>query len=180
MPDQLDLLDPTNSDTPKTPYVSPFPVTLISGISKYNLPYVNYNPYNLTSPLTSGYYTDLNNDKTVIKTIVKYFYYKIIDKWLYNDLLPLLGFITIIDGKPKLIKNLNDYKIDKNSISDSIDAKIDYIENILITKNMVKHVLKKIVQKENVKWYNLYKYENQIKQKFYKYIKSKLEDAIEN
>jgi len=145
----------------------------------YRLPYINYNPYNLVSPSNYGYYSDLNKDKTVIKTVVKYFYYKIIDKWFHHDLFPLLGYITIHDGKSKLIKNLDDYKVPTDSRKD-IDHKIDFIENEIVTKDMVKHILKNIVNKYNIKWYLLYKNEDVIKKKFYKAIKEELENAIEN
>jgi hypothetical protein len=144
----------------------------------FRSPYVNYPPYNLISPLDYGLYTDLNKDKTVIKTVVKYFYYKIIDKWLRGDLLPLLGFINVTNDKASLIKDLDQYKLNKDSI-ENIETKINYIENVLITRDMVKDVLKNIVAKYNIKWYQLYKYEDIIKKRFYKYIKEELEDAIE-
>jgi len=152
--------------------------------SKTASPIISYNPYNPYSPMTTGYYTDLNKDEKTIKTVIKYYYYKIIDKWLFKDLLPLLGYVALSkdSNKPHLIKDLNDYTLDsitKSSNSD-IALKADYIENILITKDMVKHVLRKIIDKNNVKWYQLYSYEKDIKKTFYKYIKSKLEKAIEN
>jgi hypothetical protein len=143
----------------------------------YNLPYINYNPFNIITPLNYGYYNDLNKDKTVIKTVIKYFYYKIIDKWLYSDLLPLLGYITVVNGSPQLVKTLDDYKLPNESNKD-LDDKIDFIENIILTKDMVKSVLKHIVQKYNIKWYLLYKNEDIIKKKIYKYIKEELEYAI--
>jgi hypothetical protein len=158
----------TTSSTPVSILYDPY----------YRTPFVNYTPYNLLSPLNNGYYTDLNKDKTVIKTIVKYFYYKIIDKWLYSDLLPLLGFVTLHDGKAQLIKNLDNYKTTVDSNKD-IERKIDFMENILITRDMVKDILKKIVSKYDIKWYQLYKHEDTIKKKFYKYIKEELENAIE-
>ena len=129
-----------------------------------------------------GYYPDLDKDSAVHKTVTKYFYYKIIDKWLYHDLRPLLAFIKIDDNKPQLIKSMSEYKPDelsKDSV-ENIEKKIQYMENILITKKLVKHVLKKIVNEHHIHWYHLNKNKDTIKKVFYKYIKSKLEEAIKN
>lgn len=145
----------------------------------FKTPFVNYSPYNLLSPLNSGYYTNLNNDKTIIKTVVKYFYYKIIDKWLHSDLLPLLGYINVNNGKASLIKDLDHYKNNNDSV-ENIDAKIDFIEDTILSKDLVKQFLKRIVSKYNVKWYLLYKHQDLVKEKLYKYIKEELEDAITN
>jgi hypothetical protein len=169
----MDKLEAATSEDTKN---NTDPIYLTSSYPR--TPFVNYSPYNLISPLNYGYYTDLNKDKTVIKTTVKYFYYKIIDKWLYSDLLPILAFITIHDGKAQLIKDLDNYKHKNDSIED-IELKINYLENILISKDMIKDVLKSIVNKYGIKWYLLYKNQDLIKKKFFKYIKEELEDMIE-
>lgn len=125
-------------------------------------------------------YKHLNNDKKTIKTISKYYYYKILDKWLYKDLLALLGFINIVDGKAKLITSLNDYD-GRKLVSDSsqdVKNKIKYMEEVIITKDIVKHVLKKIVSKYNIDWAQLEDHEDKIKKYFFKYLKDKLKEAI--
>jgi hypothetical protein len=174
----VDLLGSINSEKDITPSKS---ITTIPASLVYNpyfkSPFVNYTPYNLLSPLNTGYYTNLNNDKTVIKTVVKYFYYKIIDKWLHSDLLPLLGYINVNNGKASLIKDLDHYKNTTDSVED-IDAKIDFIENTILDKDLVKQFLKRIVSKNNIKWYLLYKHQDFVKEKLYKYIKEELENAI--
>lgn len=136
---------------------------------------------NMAGNLTSGFYTDLNKDKSLHKVITKYFYYKILDKWLYNELLPLLAYLKIDDGKVKLIDNLADYNIEKLAMDTdkNIEKKISYMEDILITRDMVKHVLKKIINKNHIKWYDLYKKEFEVKKVFKDYISDKLEDAID-
>ena len=136
---------------------------------------------NMAGNLTSGFYTDLNKDKSLHKVITKYFYYKILDKWLYNELLPLLAYLKIDDGKVKLIDNLADYSIEKLAMDTdkNIEKKISYMEDILITRDMVKHVLKKIINKNHIKWYDLYKKEFEVKKVFKDYISDKLEDAID-
>jgi signal recognition particle GTPase len=124
----------------------------------------------------------INSSKNVKKTLTKYYFYKIIDKWIYDDLFPLLGFVKIINDKPELIKNLSDYDVEKlaKDSDNDIESKINYMEKILITKDMVYHVLKKIVKSNNIMWNNLNKNEKLIKKIFYEYIVSKLKDAIKN
>lgn len=174
--DYIQSTESDNSSIISAPFVYTTP-TLIN-TNKLS-PFVSYNRNNATF----GYYSDLNKDKTVHKTITKYFYYKIMDKWFYKDLLPLLAFIKIDSSKkPNLIKSMNDYSIGSlaNDTKNELEIKINYMEKILITKDMVKHVLKKIIHKYNLNWYTLNKYNDLIKKYFYKYIKEKLETAIQN
>ena len=105
--------------------------------------YVSYTGPN-NNIITYGVYNDLNKDKNVSKTITKYYYYKLLDKWLFKDLLPLVAFVEFVDGKPRLIRNLADYDMTKlvTESTDNIEKKIDYLAEVLISKEMVKHVLK--------------------------------------
>lgn len=141
--------------------------------------FININQKN---PLlsTTGFYKDLNKDKSIQKSLSKYYYYKILDKWLYNNLKPLLAFINISSGKAHLIKSMEDYDVlslEKES-SEDIKKKIKYMEEILITKDMVKHVLKKICRENNIKWFQLNKHESKIKNIFYNYLLDKLKTSI--
>ncbi len=136
--------------------------------------------YPTKSGLLSYQYKNMSADKDTIKTIVKYFYYKILDKWIYKELLPLLAFITIEEGRPRIITDLADFnprKIAEDSV-ENVEKRIDYMEKILITKDMVRHVLKKIIKRYGAGWYELKDYEDEIKKYFFKYIREKLEDAI--
>jgi hypothetical protein len=135
---------------------------------------------NLGTQYTYGRYTDLNKDHTIQKTISKYFLYKILDKWLYQDLRSILAFVKISDNKPSLIRSMNEYKPDTiNSDSvENIEKRIDYLEKILINRKLVKHVLKKIVNENDIQWTQLNKNKSIIKKIFKKYLQSKLEDAV--
>lgn len=142
------------------------------------------NPINTINSglVTTGFYKDLNKDKYVQKTFAKYYYYKILDKWFYNELLPLLAFvdIDISSGKPMLIKTLEDFNVEKLSkeSKEDIKKKIKYMEEIIITKDMVRHVLKKICNENNINWYDLNKHESKIKKLFYNYLLDKLKKSI--
>jgi len=146
-------------------------------------------PYVAVSPVGSygvkysyGRYTDLNKDKDIQKKITKYFLYKILDKWLYNDFRSILGFVKISDGKPSLIRSMSDYKPDSitSDSVENIEKRIDYLEKILINKKLVKHVLKKIISENEIQWVELNKEKPLIKKILKKYIHSKLEEAIKS
>jgi hypothetical protein len=150
---------------------------------KKTSPFVMVNPVGTTgTQYTYGRFTDLNKDKTILKTISKYFLYKILDKWLYQDFRSLLAFVKITDGKPSLIRSMNDYKPDQiNSDSvENIERRIDYLGKILINRKVVKHVLKKIVNDNQIQWTQLNKHKSLIKKVFKKYLHSKLESAIKS
>lgn len=147
---------------------------------KKHTPFVSIFP-NKSNIITSGFYKDLNKDKSVQKTLTKYYFYKIVDKWIYNELLPLLAFIDTSSSKPQLIKSLEYYDVEKlaNNTSEEIEKKKKYMEEILLTKDMVLHVLKKICKENNLNWYDLNKHEKKIKKVFYNYLLDKLKDSID-
>ena len=126
-------------------------------------------------------YKNLDRDKKTTKTITKYYYYKILDKWLYKDFLPLLGFVDFIDNKLKLISSIDDYNGEKllKESQNEIEKKIEFMEKTFINKDTVKHLLKKVIRKYNISWAQLENYEPEIKKYLYRYFKDKLEDTIE-
>jgi hypothetical protein len=172
----VDAINPDRS-VPQT-----FPVIITQPSiynSKTDSAFIGVNPLN-PSMVTTGFYKDLNKDKSVQKTLSKYYYYKILDKWMYNNLKPLLAFVDISSGKAQLIKSMENYdvlKLEKDS-SEDIEKKIQYMEKILITKDMVRHVLKKICNENNINWYDLNKHEKKIRTVFYNYLLDKLKTSI--
>jgi len=130
--------------------------------------------------ISTGFYKDLNKDKSVQKTLSKYYFYKIIDKWIYKELLPLLAFVDMSSGKPQVIKSLADYDVQKlaKDSEEEIEKKANYMEQIIITKDMVRHVLKKICSDNHINWYDLNKHEKKIKKVFYNYLLDKLKESV--
>lgn len=172
----VDAINPDKSITPSFPVVLTQPSIYNR---KTDSAFIGVNPLN-PSMVTTGFYKDLNKDKSVQKTLSKYYYYKILDKWMYNNLKPLLAFVDIRSGKAQLIKSMEDYdvlKLEKNTPED-IEKKIQYMEKVLITKDMVRHVLKKICNENNLNWYDLDKHERKIKTVFYNYLLDKLKTSI--
>ncbi len=174
------IYTPANQNTKnQSPFVMVSPVGVNPTITTNSL-------NNVVGPIgtqvTYGTYSDLNKDKRILKQIVKYFLYKILDKWLYNDLKNILAFVKITDDKPALIRSMSDYKPESlNSESvENIDKRADYLSKILISKELVKHVLKKFVDKNDIKWIQLDKNKSIIKKVFKKYLYSKLEEAVKS
>lgn len=167
---------------PDTDSVKSYPIFLTQPqiySSKTHTPYVSINPLS-SQVVSSGFYKDLNKDKSVQKTLTKYYYYKILDKWIYKELMPILGFVDVSGDKPHLIKSIGDYNASKlaNESSEQIEKKIAYLEKVLITKDMVRHVLKKICTENNINWYDLDKNEKKIKTVFHNYLLDKLKESI--
>jgi len=173
-----DIINP-DVDQQNIPVIITQPAYLNPYLNSYKTtPFISLN--NNSRLITSGFYKDLNKDKNVQKTFSKYYFYKILEKWIYKELLPLLAFVDLTSGKPQLIKSLADFdipKLAKNSEED-IQKKINYMENNIITKDMVRHVLKKICLENHINWYDLNKHEKKIKKIFYNYLLNKLTEAI--
>ena len=123
---------------------------------------------------------NINSDKNVQKTISKYFFYKLVDEWLYKELFALLAFVVIIDGRPQLIKSMDKYSIERLALETDtdIEKRVGYFETDIITKKLVKQILKKIVKRMCVNWYDLQKKENIVRKVFLEYFKNLLEESI--
>jgi hypothetical protein len=123
---------------------------------------------------------NLNTSKQVQKTITKYIYYKLVDEWLYSKLFPLLAFVKIVDSNPQLIKSMNEYDINKLSsqTDDEIELRADYLEKNIITKKLVSKVLKRIIKRMCLNWYELDKHMKTIQEVFLEYFKDLLEEVI--
>lgn len=123
---------------------------------------------------------NLNTSKQVQKTITKYIYYKLIDEWIYKKLFPIIAFVKIVNGKPQLIKSMDEYDINKlaSQTDDEIELRVDYLESNIITKKLVSKVLKKMINRMCLNWYELNKNEITIQNVFLEYLKDLLEESI--
>lgn len=103
-------------------------------------------------------YKNLNASPKIRKKMVKYFYYKFLDKWIYSSD-DVLNFFVIQDGKVKMIDNLSMYS-PQNSMKDTkieTEKKINYLEKHIFTKKLVYKILKKFVKKADTEWVKLAK-----------------------
>lgn len=126
---------------------------------------------------------DLNNDAKLHDMMTKYFYYKTLDKWLKkeSDMLTLLSYLKINNGKVSLIDTMSQYN-PKSAFDDSpktIDAKVDFIEKHVLSREDVRNILKRYVRETSTNWYDLQdKSTYFIKEIIKKFIKEKLISAI--
>jgi len=123
---------------------------------------------------------NLNTSRQVQKTISKYIYYKLVDEWIYKKLFPILAFVKIVNGKPQLIKSMDEYNINKlaSQTDEEIELRANYLETNIITKKLVSKVLKKTVNRMCLNWYELDKHEKTIQNVFLEYLKDLLEESI--
>jgi len=178
-----DLNSDPNSDN-NTLYTSvALPMVYTKEQLKTTSPFVSAVPVgNYGVRYNYGRFADLNKNKNIQKQIIKYYLYKILDKWFYHDFRDILGYVKIVDGKASLIRSLNDYNpstLASDSV-ENIEKRIDYLEQILVNKKLVKHVLKKIILENELEWVSLNKHQSLIKKVLQKYINSKLETAIKS
>jgi hypothetical protein len=135
--------------------------------------------YNNSMSFVTGYYPDLDKDPQVHRTLKKYYYYKLLDKWLYGDLKSLVAYVMVENGKAKLINSISDFNTNSinNLKEDDITLRIKFLES-LISKDLVLNVLQRIVYKYGIHWYHLNKNEDIIKKKLETTLKEFLEGKI--
>jgi len=164
---------------PAPVFVRPISINPIIQTTKNNfVPFIAQNPLNPLGAMI-GTYQDLDLDKDIQKKVSKHFYKKLCNKWLYDNN-SLLAFIKLDNGKPELIKSMNEYNQQsiKGDTVSNIEKKIGYMESKLISYKDIKHFLKKFISRHSYHWYTLYTIEDKIKEELSKYLKNLLEEAI--
>lgn len=131
-----------------------------------------------TLPLPANY--DLNKDERVHKQVTKYFRYKTLDKWLYEDMADLLNWFRVDANGVHLINNTSEYREDSFSKdSDDIkEKKIDYIERYFLTFDTMHKILSKFVKGTGINWYDLTRNELFVKEDIKDKLKQILKDTV--
>jgi hypothetical protein len=170
----------TTTDTTSTPILitelTPISLTDTLGSNPKYLKSVNIS---YTKPSLT-LYENLSADPAIQKRLAKYYYYKILDNYLFDDLIDLLAFFNVKDGKVQLITSTKEYNpdnIDKDT-EKNIKLKIEYIEKNILTKNSVFKFLKKYVNKTGTRWVDLPKNEFFLIEAIGKYLKKKIKKMI--
>lgn len=156
---------PYLSQTPYTDYnVQDIVLSTTSGYQTYPLddyladsPYVSSIGYDMYGTPVLGIYKNLNADPYIRSRMIDLYYHKTAEKWLEGDLLEVLNYFKIHDGKAHLLKTLDQYSpvtADKDSSGDR-DKKIALIKDLVLTKDFVKKVLKRYVNDSGQNWYDL-------------------------
>lgn len=154
------------SPTSEISLVSPLLVTTITSTEQipHTILPTSIN-INYTKP-TISIYKNLNADPRVHQRLVKYFYYKALDKWLYEDLIDILNYLKIRNGKVDIINSMKEYDplaVDKES-DDDIRKKIDFIEKFFLSKRLMARIIHEYVKHTGTNWVDLPKNEYFIRQ----------------
>ena len=129
-------------------------------------------------PVIKNDYTELNDDKTVIRSVKNYYYYKTIDEFLKSSMVDLLGYLHFEHGKVAFIKNIKDYS-DKLPTNEETVKKINFLEENFLTKKMIYNILKKYVDKYNIYWWKIRYSEDELKKYLHKKLKKLIEEEIQ-
>lgn len=122
-----------------------------------------YYPRTITMPS----YENLNYNTNIQKRVINYFYYKTLEKWLYDDsnMTQLLNFFKIDKDKVTLVNSMADYEKSKNKMLSESEKRIivDFIGKYLLTKSKMGDFIYKFIKKSGIPWINLYRNQSQIK-----------------
>lgn len=129
-----------------------------------------------TRPIFNTSYPDLNQDPQIRNKLTKYFYYKTLDLWLYEDLDNLLKYLHVSGNKVDLVKNLE--HLDTNESQEAVDAKISFIEEALLNKDDMYKILKKIIKQSGIGFIDLPKNEYLVVDGVKHFLKNKFRDLI--
>lgn len=119
-----------------------------------------------------GVYETIDNDPSVRRKMLNYYYDLIRDDWLLDDLNDILNYFRITDGKVHMIHKLEEYHpgtINKDT-DETAEKKVEFIEKHLFTKYDLKHILNKFTKETGTKWVNLPKNEFFLKKVIKEYI----------
>lgn len=181
---------------PPVVYNTDSPTIIIPSLNNPGFPSLNINGNNLLSPvgilqmpvqtlpLTLPTYLDMNVNPDTWQMMSKYYYYKTLDDWLWEDseVKDVLNYIKVSDKSVDVLNSMSDYK-ESNSSKDTQsihEMKVNFIEkHVLDVENVVK-LLKKFIRETNIKWVDLGKNSYFVKDLIKRYLKQKIQYMIEN
>ena len=149
----------------------------------------------LTSPTSPPYYTtvDLRYSRPLISVIenldhnpeiqhrlTNYYFYKILDKWLWNDMNDILNYFNVQGNKVSVISNMSQYKptnVHKDT-QKTTELKVKFIEEKFLTKGLVRRILHKFATETGTQWVDIPHNEYFFRQAFMKVLKKKILRAI--
>lgn len=125
----------------------------------------------------AGLYLNYNNDPITRNNITKHYYYKVLDKWLYSDMIELLNYLIVDNnGTVSLIKNMSNYKkgrAEENSRK-QINDKVEFLEKFLFTRKDLYEILIEFTKDTNIQWIHMARNEYILK----KYIQESIENKL--
>lgn len=162
----------TNPFLPKA-VINPYITTPITGSLIAVTPNPDFKPI-FGSPLLPQY--NLNYDPDVHENVSNSVYRKVFDSWIYkDDYEDLFKYIKIINGEAKLAITKDGVKTND---SQSVEKKIRFLKDNILSRNRVKKILEDFVSGTKTNWYDIEKNSYYIKDLIYRYMKKKLKALI--
>jgi hypothetical protein len=136
------------------------------------------NGRNVTLPMVL--YDDVCDIENIKSQIVKMYYYKLLDKWLYDkdDGKKVLNLLKVSGDKVNVIENINDRANIKEDTQEIVDKKVDFIEKNIVTQRDIYHILEKFVNETHISWCRLIKVDDLVKSSIIHSIKNKIKKLI--
>lgn len=127
-----------------------------------------------------GYYENLNENKKVRAKFIMYYYYKCLDKWLYEELKHVTGYMQIKNGKVDLLDKRSDYDEDKAlATKDSdIEKMVAFVEEKVLSKKEIALLLNKFVSESNINYWDIRKHERHFRKMVGQYLERKMRKEI--
>ena len=121
-------------------------------------------------------YLNVNNDPELIRKVSKYFFEKTMNAWMYSDFEDLLTYLVVKNGKVSVVSNKKELENNKRDTDmKSIELKVNFITDHVMTKYDMKSFLKKYALKSGLDLWKLKENKSYVKKSIYKKIKNKLE-----
>jgi len=179
-----------------SPFISPIsPISSISPVIQLS-PFSPFSPLSPVTPViphvpivtslnmtypkpTLAFYQDIDKDPEIHKFLSEKYYYKTLEKWLYDDLINFLNYFYVKDGVVSIINSMDELKstVDKDS-EENIHKKIEFIKKYVFKKKDMYNILKKYVEETGSAWVNLHKNQYFIIQVVENYLKKKIKKHI--
>jgi hypothetical protein len=119
-------------------------------------------------------YESVNNDPEVQRKMVKKFYEKTLNSWIHHDMSEILDHLKIgSDGKVTAMRKA--VPSDKESKVDR-ELKIEFLKRKIFTPEFVHKVLNKFTFKYGTNWFDLWEYDDDVKEYLTKKIKHILKE----
>lgn len=130
-----------------------------------------------STPLVSFYET-IDNSERIHKMMTNYYYFKVLDDWLMNELSDILNYFVIDEnGSVKIIENPNANLINFDDVR-SAERKVDYIQDNIFTKYNMYDILKSFTKNERIKFVSLPTRELELRQAVREYFRKRIRDII--
>lgn len=128
--------------------------------------------YTRSIPLVQSENLNYNDDAR--KRTIKYFYYKALEKWFYEDM--SMNKILCFVGDNEIVKSMDEYKKNKSKEINEREQrnKIRFLSKYIFTKKLVEHLLNKFSEKYNIQWIHMHRHQYKVREFFAKQLYKKM------